>query len=419
MTLTISHYPAIARTTPRQRTPRRTIYAFAEYYPDPFKPYLDTQFAELVSQGHALSVFAFGSWGDIGNAPTRRFRLAERTAYLPVSRSGLLTAGPLLARSLVTSPGRLRSAIAATHAPKITTRVLQTAQGLLLPEAAPDLCLIHNLTTATHLAALGRLYPGTPVALYYHGGETAAPLDPAVVRAAFARADVVFANTNYAHDHAIARGCAPERVRVLPLGFDLSQFTLRSDRVYLPNGVLRLIAVGRLSPEKGFAHLIDALALVLRDGGVAAFLTIVGDGPQRDDLEARARAAGVEAHVRFAGTLPHAQVLEELHHADALVLPSIPTQTFEENQGCVLQEAMLCRLSIIASDTGGVPESISPAMLDWLVPPGDPVALAERIRRLAKVPIAELSALGWISRRFAESRYDVRPLTRRVLREAL
>jgi glycosyltransferase involved in cell wall biosynthesis len=58
-------------------------------------------------------------------------------------------------------------------------------------------------------------------------------------------------------------------------------------------------------------------------------------------------------------------------------------------------------------------------MLDWLVPPGDPVALAERIRRLAKVPIAELSALGWISRRFAESRYDVRPLTRRVLREAL
>jgi len=131
-----------------------------------------------------------------------------------------------------------------------------------------------------------------------------------------------------------------------------------------------------------------------------------------------ARAAGVESHVRFAGVVPHAQVLEELHHADALVLSSVPTPTFEENQGCVLQEAMLCRLAIIASDTGGVPESVAPDMLEWLVPPGDPTAIAERIRRLSRVPVAALNTLGWVSRRFAESRYDARPLTRRLLREA-
>ena len=412
------HHPAIVRAT-SQGTPRRTIYAFAEYYPDPFKPYLDTQFAEFVSEGHDLRVFAFGSWGDIGNTPTRLFRLGERTAYLPVSRSGLMSARATLSRSLVRRPRRLRAALAAAHAPKITTRVVQTAQGMLLPTKAPDLCLIHNLTTATHLAAIGRLYPRSRVALYYHGGETASPLDPALVRAAFERADVVFANTHYARDHAVERGCPPERVRILPLGFDLSQFTVRSERVYLPNGTLRLIAVGRLSPEKGFAYLIDALGLVLREGGVSAHLTIVGDGPERDALEARARAAGIESYVRFAGVVPHAQVLEELHHADALVLSSIPTPTFEENQGCVLQEAMLCRLAIIASDTGGVPESVAPAMLEWLVPPGDPAAIAERIRRLSKVPVGELHTLGWVSRRFAESRYDVRPLTRRMLREAL
>ncbi|HZS59902.1 MAG TPA: glycosyltransferase [Gemmatimonadaceae bacterium] len=420
MTVTSVRYqPRIARTTPQGTPRRRTIYAFAEYFPDPFKPYLDTQFAQLVSEGHALRVFAFGSWGDIGNTPMRRFRLGERTEYLPVSREGLRDSRAALSRSLVAHPTRLRAAIAAAHAPKITTRVVQAAQGMLLPDVAPDLCLIHNLTTATHLAAIGRLYPDSRVALYYHGGETAAPLDPELVRAAFARADVVFANTNYAGDHAVARGCPPDRIRILPLGFDLSQFTVRSERVYLPNGVLRLIAVGRLSPEKGFAHLIDALALVIHDGGVAVHLTIVGDGDERDALEARARAAGIDSHIRFAGVLPHASVLEELHHADALVLSSIPTPTFEENQGCVLQEAMLCRLAIIASDTGGVPESVAPAMLEWLVPPGDATAIAERIRRLANVPVAELNTLGWVSRRFAESRYDARPLTRRLLRESL
>ena len=419
--LTSEHpHPRIARKTSASETQRRRkIYAFAEYYPDPFKPYLDTQFAELVSQGHLLFVYAFGSWGDIGNVPTRRFGLAERTEYLPASRSGLLSAKAPLSHSLLHHPGRLRAALRATHARKITTRVVQAAQGMLLPSEAPDLCLIHNLKTATHLAAMGRLYPGTRVALYYHGGEITSPLDPARVRDAFARADIVFANTNYAREHAIARDCPPDRIRVLPLGFDLSQFTVRSDRVYRPDGILRLIAVGRLSPEKGFTNLIDALALVVHDSTIAAHLTIVGDGPERASLESHARAADVESHIHFAGVLPHAQVLEELHHADALVLSSVPTATFEENQGCVLQEAMLCRLAIIASDTGGVPESVAPAMLEWLVPPGHPVAIAERIRRLSKVPIAELDKLGRVSRRFAENRYDVRPLTRRMLSEAL
>jgi len=389
------------------------IYAFAEYYPDPFKPYFDTQFADWVALGHDLSVFAFGTWGDVGNPPVARYRLAERTAYLPTGAAAVGRALPRIASALVADPRRaLRALRAGTGS--LRRRALHAAQSTLLPSRAPDLCLVHNLTTATRLVSLRRLYPGARVALYYHGGETAGAMAPADAMAAFAQADVVFTNTEYSARSLRERGCPPGKIHVVPLGYDLREFTPPDDRAYTPEGTVRLIAASRLSVEKGLTVLLDALAAVT-GAGQSVICTIVGDGPERAALEGHVRALGLGDRVRFTGVLPRNRVLDEFAHADALVLPSVPTPTWEENQACVVQEAMLSRLIVVTTRTGGVPESIAPAMDRFAAAPGDAAALAAAITRVSALTAAEFDALGRSNRAFCEARYDVRSLNAELL----
>jgi colanic acid/amylovoran biosynthesis glycosyltransferase len=394
------------------------IYAFAEYYPDPFKPYFDTQFGKWVADGHELAVFAFGSWGDAGHPPIEQYDLAGRTTYLPAGAMAVWRSAARVAAAIWRSPSRIWSAVAAAHG-SVRRRALRIVQGMLLPARAPDLCLVHNLMTATSMVSLRQMYPSARIALYYHGGETAGTAAPADVRAAFAEADVVCTNTNYSRRSLLARGCSAEKIRVIPLGYDLGEFRLSHERRrYRPDGVLRLITVSRLSAEKGLTHLLDALVRVA-DSGQRVMCTIVGDGPEREALERRVAALGLEARVRFTGVMPRNRVLAEFDQADALVLPSVPTATWEENQACVLQEAMLSRLMVITTRTGGVPESIAPAMQRFAAPPGDPAALADRIRRVALLGDVELEALGRSNRSFCELRYDIRDLNPQLLAAAL
>jgi len=398
-------------------TDRYRIYAFAEYYPDPFKPYIDTQFADWVAQGHDLQIFAFGSWGDVGNSSVSEYGLAGRTSYLPGGGGAVLAMLPRLLAASVSRFGRsLRVLRRETGTPR--RRVLYALQALLLPARAPDLCLIHNLTTATRLGLLRLLYPDARIAMYYHGGETAGPLAPSDAAGAFDRVDIVFTNTEYSRRSALARGCADAKIRVMPLGFNLREFAPREDRQYKPDGTLRLIAASRLSIEKGLTVLLEALAIVAREGQPVV-CTIVGDGPERAALEARALELDLGDRTKFAGLLSRDQVLEAFGEADALVLTSIPTSTWEENQACVLQEAMLSRLIVITSRTGGVPESIAPAMQAFSSEPGDAVALASTIRRLTSMSRREFDTLGRSNHAYCEARYDVRVLNTRLLAEAL
>ena len=147
---------------------------------------------------------------------------------------------------------------------------------------------------------------------------------------------------------------------------------------------LRLVTVGRLSPEKGHAVLIEALALLDRAGAGDFVLEVVGPGPERAALEALARARGVEDRVRFTGMLPWGPALfERLDAADLFVLPSLT-----EGLPRAMLEAMSRGLPAVGTAVGGVPDLLDP---DDLAPPSDAAALAERIRAYMGEP-ARLAA---------------------------
>jgi glycosyltransferase involved in cell wall biosynthesis len=109
-------------------------------------------------------------------------------------------------------------------------------------------------------------------------------------------------------------------------------------------------------------------------------LDIVGDGPARADYERRATELNLTGLVTFHGQKPKAEVAEFMRRADIFVLPSL-----WENLPCVVIEAMASGLPTVASETGGIPELISPTT-GILVPPKDAARLATALADMIRFP---------------------------------
>jgi glycosyltransferase involved in cell wall biosynthesis len=168
---------------------------------------------------------------------------------------------------------------------------------------------------------------------------------------------------------------------------------VRPDLDRAPGTPLRLVFAGRLSTEKGLENLIDAVSQ-----SPEAQLTIIGDGPLRSALSTLAADLGCSARVAFAGQLPHAQVLERLLHADVCVLPS-----FSESFCKARLDAMLCGVPVITTPVGFGREIVGQdGERGWVVPAGDPAALAGLLHRIAAGE-PDWPALRRRCRRFSEA----------------
>lgn len=132
--------------------------------------------------------------------------------------------------------------------------------------------------------------------------------------------------------------------------------------------------VARLEPEKGHPTLLDAWPAVVA-AVPDAHLLIVGEGSQREPLEAQAAALGIEDSVVFTGRRDDVPAVTAA--LDVAVLPS-----YREAQGLSILEAMALSRPVVASAVGGIPEMIEDGRTGILVPPHDPAALAAGINRL-------------------------------------
>ncbi|HEY6807731.1 MAG TPA: glycosyltransferase, partial [Gemmatimonadales bacterium] len=110
-------------------------------------------------------------------------------------------------------------------------------------------------------------------------------------------------------------------------------------------------------------------------------LLVVGDGPERERLEALASARRLAARVRWVGSLPATQLSEVWPDLDVLVVPSRNQHEWRESAGHALAEAMAHEVAVIGTDAGVTPEVIGDAGI--VVPPEDPDALAAAIGRMA------------------------------------
>jgi glycosyltransferase involved in cell wall biosynthesis len=140
--------------------------------------------------------------------------------------------------------------------------------------------------------------------------------------------------------------------------------------------------VGTLHEVKGQAHLVEACRLLARQG-VEISCRLVGDGPDRRQLERQIADAGLGDRVSLVGGLTRRQVAAELATADVLVAPSVRTKAGKrEGIPVALIEAMSSGLPVVASDLSGIPELVEHGVSGLLAPPGDAAALAAALRAL-------------------------------------
>ena len=247
------------------------------------------------------------------------------------------------------------------------------------PEAA---CAFFGLPSGPLTLALERRF-GIPYLVSLRGGDVPGflrqdlasfhRLTRSTILAIWRRSGGLIANSPGLAD--LARRAWPEApVHVIPNGVDTHCFRPPTARVR-PASPLRVVCVGRLVRQKGFAFVIEAVSRAERP----SVLRIVGDGPLRDRLMAQAASLG--AQVAFTGWVNRADLPGHYHWADVLCLPS-----FEEGMPNVVLEAMAAGLPTIASDVYGMRDLVEPDQTGFLRPPADAGSIAAALDRLAREP---------------------------------
>jgi glycosyltransferase involved in cell wall biosynthesis len=317
----------------------------------------------LVDRGHEVTVLAPADRGDVGEPRLGRVRV-RRVRYAAPGGEVLAYTGTmhlLAARNplLALNFGRMLRALARAVDEEIRTAGAQVVHA--------------HWWVPGGLAVRYAKRHGRPFIVTLHGSDVRlagrVPGGRALMASVLRQAAAVTAVSSFlAAEAAQALGVPRTSLPVTPMplgaGFRGDLDAARAGAVF----------VGRLVREKGVHLLLDALA-VLRREGLPLDLTVIGDGPERGALKAQARAMGLA--VTFAGFVPPESVGDHLRDKQVFVFPAL-----HDEPGSVVAEALLHGVPVVATRGGGVADYLADPEAGILVPPSDVPALTQAIREV-------------------------------------
>ncbi|MGB5758962.1 MAG: glycosyltransferase, partial [Acidimicrobiales bacterium] len=360
----------------------RIAYMTGEY-PRATDTFIQREVAALRADGFTVDTFSVRRPGaEHLTGPEQRQGQATTTYLLELARPAALLRAKLTI--LAANPmGFLRGFALAwrTRRPGIRGTIFQLiyfVEALLLADQVRSRGLghIHNHfgDSSCTVSMLAAELAGVPYSFTLHGSgiffeARTWRLDEKLNRAAFCACISHFTRSQAAifaapeamdHLHLIHCGVEPDK---------LTPITHRDD-------ARRLIFVGRVVEQKGLGDLFQSL-VSLADRAPKLSLTIVGDGPDRVTLERQAADLGLADRVTFVGSKSQSEVAALLPTADIFVLPS-----YAEGVPVVVMEALGSEMPVVATFVGGMAELVEDGVTGYLVRPGDPDQLADRIERL-------------------------------------
>jgi glycosyltransferase involved in cell wall biosynthesis len=269
--------------------------------------------------------------------------------------------------------------------------------------AGYDLVHAHGLK-AGWLAA--SLHKGPPVVLTIHNvvlAEStgrAAPVLRVLERLLPRRVDAVIAVSDEIARRLPTRAGGPTVAIIPAIGRPPRPVRDRDEvrrALGVETGQRLVVTVARLHPQKDLPTLLQAAVQVRRRHPDVRF-AVVGEGPQRPQIEAMIADLGLAGIVTLAGPSPNAA--DEIAAGDLFVLPSL-----WEGSPLTVSEAMLLDRPVVATAVGAVPELVRDGRTGRLVPPGDAAALAAATADLLDDP-AEASRLAAAGSAWARERLD-------------
>lgn len=256
----------------------------------------------------------------------------------------------------------------------------------VLRALAPDVVHVHEplVPGVGPAAVLGAAAPVVVTLHAWSDADRAYRLVRPLGRQLLARAAAALAvSPAAARYHAGALGVDEGILTVVPNGVDVARFAAAREQVAAApagGGPPSLVFVGRLEPRKGVLVLARAYRELLRTHP-DAHLTVIGDGPQRDEL-ARELAAVPAGQVELAGRVEGGRLAAALAAADVAVAPALGGESF----GIVLLEAMAAGTAVVASSIPGYRGVVTDRADGVLVPPGDATALSGALAGLLDDP---------------------------------
>jgi colanic acid/amylovoran biosynthesis glycosyltransferase len=179
------------------------------------------------------------------------------------------------------------------------------------------------------------------------------------------------------------------KIEIVRCGVDES--FLRQARVVEIPPEPRLCTIARLSAQKGIPLLLEAAAVLKREGRLF-HLTLVGDGEMREEVERLIAERGLDDCVTLAGLASSDRVIEHLLNSRAMVLPS-----FAEGLPVVIMESLALSRPVIASAIAGTADLVD-ATCGWLIPAGSVEKLVEALSEALEASPEDLEVMGKVGR---------------------
>jgi colanic acid/amylovoran biosynthesis glycosyltransferase len=319
-------------------------------------------------------------------------RWVERARFLPFVSGGILRSQLAFLRDRGRRRRYLRAFVDMIRGTWRSPNFLLGGLGIFPKVAHMSLAMVDegvdhvHCHFANHPALAGWLVhrlTGIPYSFTAHGSDLHVDRTMLPTKVAEAAFVVTISGDNRTLIESTAGAAAAGKVEVIHCGVDPAAFP-PADPV--TDGPLRIVAVGTLHEVKGQVHLIEACRR-LAERGVAFTCRFIGDGPDRERLATLIDTSGLADRVSLLGRMTSDAVAVELGASDVLVAASVPTRGGKrEGIPVVLMEAMATGLPVVASRLSGIPELVTDGMSGLLVAPGDDVALADALTRLAADP---------------------------------
>ncbi|MEK7165544.1 MAG: glycosyltransferase family 4 protein [Patescibacteria group bacterium] len=202
-------------------------------------------------------------------------------------------------------------------------------------------------------------------------------------------ADHFVAITEAAKKVLIKEGVDGKKISIIPQALDVKLFSPAKNKKI--KGVFTILALGRLTPEKGFAEVIAACHFLKNEFNKKFKLIICGEGADRNRLEQLVHKLNLSGFVEFLdGGIPYEKLPDVYRNADCLVhaagdlLDAHGRVVWQEQFGRILIEAMGCGIPVVATDSGAVPEVLGGYGI--LINPNQPQILAREISRIIDSP---------------------------------
>jgi glycosyltransferase involved in cell wall biosynthesis len=269
--------------------------------------------------------------------------------------------------------------------------------GCAIAATCPDVVLVNLVDPGSNAAAVTAALDLAPtVGVLHLLGDTGAGERRARLASLYARLAAVLTPSPDGRDQLLADlGVAPERIRVVPNGVDVPEVPGPLPRRPVP----RIGALGRLTEQKGFDLLIEAVRLLMARG--LPVEAVIG-GAGRDEAKLRRASAGLP--ISFAGFVR--DVRGFLTDLDVFCMPSR-----RESMPLALLEAMAEGRPSVVADVGAVAVAVGPDAV--VVPPGDAPGLADALAGLLTDPGGR-AALGARAHQRAVQRFDARLMAQRT-----